>query len=57
MNLYWIKLDLARLKSTDIPIEFYMNLFTFLEPRIDQDLWNEIYFLIFWVGFKLYNLQ
>jgi hypothetical protein len=44
MNFYRFKLALARLKLTDIPdIRFFL----FLEPRKDQDLYEEIYFTIF----------
>jgi hypothetical protein len=55
MNFYWIKLDLARLKLTDISDARYIY-FTFLEPRIDQDLLNEIYFIIFWDEFKFVQI-
>jgi hypothetical protein len=35
--IYWIKLDLARLKLKDIPKARHIY-FTFLDPRTDQDL-------------------
>jgi hypothetical protein len=46
MNFYRFKLALARLKLKDIPDIRYIY-FIFLEPRIDQDLHEEIYFTIF----------
>jgi hypothetical protein len=46
MDFYWIKLDLAQLKLTYMSDARYIY-FIFLEPRIDQDLFNEIYFLFF----------
>jgi hypothetical protein len=46
MNFYRFKLALARLKLTDIPNTRYIY-FIFLEPRTDQDLHEEIYFIFF----------
>jgi hypothetical protein len=57
MNFYWLKLDLARLNLTDIPDVRYIY-FTFLEPRKDQDLLNEICFTSFRHQFKfVQNLE
>jgi hypothetical protein len=57
MNFYRFKLDLTRLKLTDIPDTKY-NYFIFLNPRKDYDWHMEIYFKIFLLEFKfaqLYN--
>jgi hypothetical protein len=55
MNFYWIKLDLVRLKLKYIPKARYIH-FIFLKPKTDQDLSNEICFIIFWVEFKFVKI-
>jgi hypothetical protein len=55
MNFYWIKLDLARLILKDIPDAIYIY-FLILDPRIDLDLSNEIYFTIFWLEFNIVQI-
>jgi hypothetical protein len=54
-NPYWIKLDLAHLKLKDIPDAIYIH-FIFLEPRTDEDLSKEIYFIFFWFQIKLVQI-